>query len=251
MAKATSKDGKEYQIGSERGNDFLNNAKAGTTMTGGDGSTWTKNADGSTTISKNGTTYTVGGGSTGGNSGTSGGAPSGFKGSATNVNTYTRDQDAIKAEMNANSKKWHSATQEEQEQLHAANEALSRLLGGDVSFDAASGTWNGSAEQVVQKPSGSSGKSNFTDFVYEEAPSYNNRYEEKVDDLVQEILQRDPFSYSTRTIRSTRSTQASISETATSPCVIRSASWRRAQADFPARTPGAWRRAAIIATCRG
>ena len=81
MARATSKDGKEYQIGSAKGNDFLSNAKAGSTMIGGDGSTWTKNEDGSTTISKNGTTYTVGGSSTGGSPvGSSGGKVGGSSG---------------------------------------------------------------------------------------------------------------------------------------------------------------------------
>ena len=79
MAKAISSDGKEYQIGSAKGNNFLSNAKAGSTMVGGDGSTWTKNSDGSVSISKNGTTYTVGGSSTGSSpsGGGSGGGSSG------------------------------------------------------------------------------------------------------------------------------------------------------------------------------
>ena len=79
MAKAISSDGKEYQIGSAKGNNFLSNAKAGSTMVGGDGSTWTKNSDGSVSISKNGTTYTVGGSSTGSSpsGGSSGGGSSG------------------------------------------------------------------------------------------------------------------------------------------------------------------------------
>ena len=70
-----SSDGKTYNIGSEKGQSFISSAAAGTTMTGGDGSTWTKNKDGSTTISKNGTTYTVpgsGGSSSGGSSGSTG-----------------------------------------------------------------------------------------------------------------------------------------------------------------------------------
>lgn len=51
---------KGYTIGSDKGKNFVNNAKPGTTMTGGDGSTWTKNNDGSTTIKdKYGTTHTV------------------------------------------------------------------------------------------------------------------------------------------------------------------------------------------------
>lgn len=52
--------GKSYDIASEKGMNFINSAVAGSTLTGGDGSRWTKNADGSTTISKNGETYTVG-----------------------------------------------------------------------------------------------------------------------------------------------------------------------------------------------
>lgn len=163
MAKAISSSGQEYQIGSEKGNDFLNNAKAGSTMTGGDGSTWTKNADGSTSISKNGTTYTVGGssGSSSGktSSGSSSGsrsAPSGFQGSATSVRTNDEDQDSIREQMNQNSIKWHSADDAERERLHAENQRLASLInqsGGDVNFDAASGTWSGTAgTQGTQKP---------------------------------------------------------------------------------------------------
>ncbi len=49
-----------YVISSDKGKDFVNNAKPGSTMTGGDGSSWTKNPDGSTTIKdKNGNTWNV------------------------------------------------------------------------------------------------------------------------------------------------------------------------------------------------
>lgn len=54
--------GGSYTVGSELGIDFIENKPAGSTMTGGDGSTWVKNADGSTTIVQNGQVYTVGGG---------------------------------------------------------------------------------------------------------------------------------------------------------------------------------------------
>ena len=54
---STSKN--DYTINSSKGQDFVNNAKPGSTMTGGDGSKWTKNNDGSTTITKNGTTWKV------------------------------------------------------------------------------------------------------------------------------------------------------------------------------------------------
>lgn len=86
MAKGISSNGQEYTIGSQRGNDFVNNATAGSTMTGGDGSTWTKNSDGSTTITKNGQTYTVGGVS-GGYSQPS--SPAGASGGSTGVIGYS------------------------------------------------------------------------------------------------------------------------------------------------------------------
>lgn len=70
VKKATSRDGKTYDIGSDKGLDFVNNAAAGATMTGGDGSTWTKNADGTTTIkTTNGGSYSVGGPASGGGGG--------------------------------------------------------------------------------------------------------------------------------------------------------------------------------------
>lgn len=55
-----SNSGKTYNIGSEAGMNFINNSAVGSSLVGGDGSNWHKNADGTTTISKNGETYTVG-----------------------------------------------------------------------------------------------------------------------------------------------------------------------------------------------
>ena len=52
-----------YNVGSARGQSFLNEAPAGSTMTGSDGSKWTKNSDGSTTISKGSDSYHVSAGS--------------------------------------------------------------------------------------------------------------------------------------------------------------------------------------------
>ena len=55
----TSPGGGTYNVGSDKGKGFVSNAKPGSTMKGSDGSTWTKNKDGTTTISKNGKDYTV------------------------------------------------------------------------------------------------------------------------------------------------------------------------------------------------
>lgn len=54
-----SASGELYSIGTDKGKDFIENAPAGSTMTGGDGSQWTKLADGSTMITKNGKVYYV------------------------------------------------------------------------------------------------------------------------------------------------------------------------------------------------
>lgn len=52
--------GKSYNIASEQGMNFINSAVAGSTLTGGDGSSWMKNADGTTTIKRGNDTWTVG-----------------------------------------------------------------------------------------------------------------------------------------------------------------------------------------------
>ena len=77
---ASNGKGGSYPIGTDKGKNFVSNAKAGSTMTGGDGSKWTKNSDGSTTISKAGVTYTVGGsGSSGSSSSSNRGSSSSYK----------------------------------------------------------------------------------------------------------------------------------------------------------------------------
>ena len=98
-----------------------------------------------------------GGGSSGGGSRTT---PDGFQGSATGVRTNYGDQDAIRERMNENSKRWHSASDEERERLHAENERLADQInqtGGDVSFDPATGTWTGTAGTRRQRQVGYGG----------------------------------------------------------------------------------------------
>lgn len=90
----TSSGGKKYTIGSQKGQDFVNNAKPGSTLTGADGSTWTKNQDGSTTIVQNGQKYTVGGStasSGGGSSSSGGGSSSSGGGSSSSSRPYATD----------------------------------------------------------------------------------------------------------------------------------------------------------------
>lgn len=130
-----------------------------------------------------------GGSSSGGSSG--GGSrtmPNGFQGSANGVGVWDADQDAIRDIMNSNSKAWWSADDTERERLHAANEALARLLNGDngtVGFDPGTGYWSGDAGQKQQ----------LLQFAFGGAPSYTSRYDEKLNELVDQILSRGPFSY--------------------------------------------------------
>ena len=101
-----------------------------------------------------------GGGSSGSSSGGSRTTPDGFQGSATGVRTNYEDQDAIRERMNENSKRWHSASDEERERLHAENERLADQInqtGGDVSFDPATGTWTGTAGTRRQQQVGYGG----------------------------------------------------------------------------------------------
>lgn len=74
---AYAPDGSSYEIGSYQGRQFIESAAPGQTMTGGDGSVWTKNADGSVSISRGGKTYTVAGAQTAAGGYSSGGSDEG------------------------------------------------------------------------------------------------------------------------------------------------------------------------------
>lgn len=55
-----SSSGQTYDIASQRGMDFVSSSPTGATLAGGDGSFWTKNADGTTTINRGSDSWTVG-----------------------------------------------------------------------------------------------------------------------------------------------------------------------------------------------
>lgn len=111
----------------------------------------------------------------------SGGSGTKLGNSAAGVGSFTDQQQAIIDRMNSNSNAWHSASQEEKDRLHAENEYLSGLLGGNVSFDKNSGTWNGVAE--------------FPAFSYENAPEYTSQWDQIIKDLAGGILGREDFEY--------------------------------------------------------
>lgn len=109
--------------------------------------------------------------------------PSGFSGSATGVGVNSNSQASIIQQMNENSKKWYTATtQEEKDALHAQNQQLAAQLGGSVSYDSKSGTWSGSAGTAVNN-----------------VGNYNSNYSTQIDSLLNSILNRQPFSYDYKT----------------------------------------------------
>lgn len=139
---------------------YLNNLISG----GGGNAEWAKNQMKELNSAEQKYGNSGGGSSGGGSGGSSGGGsrttPDGFQGSATGVQTNYEDQDAIRERMNENSKRWHSASDEERERLHAENERLADQInqtGGDVSFDPATGTWAGTAGTRRQQPVGYGG----------------------------------------------------------------------------------------------
>lgn len=111
-----------------------------------------------------------------------------YTGSSTAVNVNNSLQQTYKNEMNANSIAWHSADDAEKKRLEARNKELASLLGGSVTFDSVSGTWSGDAGGITQE--------DILDWEYgEEKPTYESKYDPQIDALLNEILNRDDFSY--------------------------------------------------------
>lgn len=127
-------------------------------------------------------------------SGSSGGSkmPSQYTGSSQAVNTYDAQQAAIKAKMNANSIAWFSASDEEKARLHAENQALAAMLGGNVAYDSKTGYWSGDAFQQEEVPLAQN-----PSFSYDTpAPTWSgSQYDSRIDDLLNQILNREGFSY--------------------------------------------------------
>lgn len=84
----------------------------------------------------------------------SGGSVSGVRGvkgsgAVSSVNVYDDYQRAIKEQMEANSRKWWTASsQAEKDALHARNVELAQKL-GSLNYDGATGKWSGSASAPV------------------------------------------------------------------------------------------------------
>lgn len=133
--------GGSYNIGSDKGKNFVSGAAAGSTMTGGDGSVWKKNNDGTTTITKGGQTWTYGSS----HGGSSGGSSYG--------NSSSGSSDDWLKQAQANSNAWHTADAATRKRLQEENQRLYTAHG--YTYNGKTGTWSAplSAEQQQRKNS--------------------------------------------------------------------------------------------------
>ena len=181
-----------YVIGSQKGKDKAKSMKTGETYKASDGSTWTKQADGSVSVKtskgetfNNAYTPTAGGGSPGGTKNNQ------YTGSAMGVTTHNSTQQSIQNQMNANSIAWWSADETEKKRLEQENRNLAALLGEGVTFNPGTGTWSGAADGST----------------VDEMMNWNNTYNDenqkptqpasdpRIDELLNKILTRENFSY--------------------------------------------------------
>lgn len=179
-----------YVIGSQKGKDIAKNMKTGETYEASDGSTWTKKSDGSVSVttSKGETfnnAYTPT--SSGGSSNKSSGGNSQYTGSSNAVQVNTSYQQALKDEMNANSIAWWNADANEKQRLEQRNQEIAKILGGTVSYNPTTGTWSGSA--------GGFDADDIVDWEYDEPRPTAPTSDPRIDEMLDEILNRDSFSY--------------------------------------------------------
>lgn len=176
-----------YTIGSDKGKEIANSMKAGETYKASDGSTWTKNSDGSVSVREsNGNVtanaYSGSGGSRGSSSGSGSYKPLGTyndadlsAADAAKVQQYKSQYEAAKAAGNTKG----------MEDAHAAAEAIRKnynYYGGVDGSD-----YIGFGEEIFPLPS--------FDYDTQSRPSYSSNYNDEIDNLLNQILTRDDFSY--------------------------------------------------------
>lgn len=210
-----------YTIGSEKGKQIANSMKAGETYKASDGSTWTKNSDGTVSVTTKNGGYTANALAGAGGSGTSSSAGSSSSGgyvakgthndSSMNASDYAKIQDY--------KNQWQSAYEAGDKDSMAAAHAAAEALRAQYNY---SGGGDGSEyleiplEERFQvpvysfdeevRPTYSDVTSN-VEVRHEEVPEYTfeeentrpdeyvSQYDPQIDELLNAILTRDDFSY--------------------------------------------------------
>lgn len=135
--------------------------------------------------------------------------PSNFTGSSNGVLTHTDTQSSIRDQMNQNSQLWWDAYRSGDKSLmaslEAANKSLAAQLGSGVSFDPHTGYWTGVSDMPA--PASPSVDVNLPQWGGFDAamptyngtsspmPTFTSQYASQIDALLNQILNREEFSY--------------------------------------------------------
>ena len=178
-----------YTIGSNKGKEIANSMKAGETYKASDGSTWTKNSDGSVSVRESNGNVTANAYS--GSSSSSSKSSSSGSGSYKPLGTYNdADLSAADAAKVQQYKSQYEAAKaagntKGMEEAHAAAEAIRKnynYYGGVDGSD-----YIGIGEEIFPLPS--------FNYDTQSRPSYSSNYNDDIDNLLNQILTRDDFSY--------------------------------------------------------
>lgn len=177
-----------YTIGSKKGQAIAEQMAAGDVYKATDGSTWTKNSDGTVSVTDRGGGVTRNA------------LPvDSFKGSATGVVATNPTQQAQVDLMNKQSLQWWTADDAGKKALAESNQALGAMLGGSVAYDPSSGAWSGVAGATPAVQSGNV-LGNLGSFSFGVAqPTYESQYSTRIDAMLNDILNREKFSYNVET----------------------------------------------------
>ena len=137
--------------------------------------------------------------------------PENFTGSATGVVTHNNSQQSIQQQMNANSQQWWEADAAGKAALEEANRQLAAQLGSGVTFDSQSGKWSGVADAPLSLQTGVDpvqptfsldslgARPTYDSSSIGAQPTYTSQYEAQIDALLNDILNREQFSYDVET----------------------------------------------------
>lgn len=116
------------------------------------------------------------------------------EGSARDVVTQNDPQYAAKDQMNYNSYLWYGADEATRAALHAENQGLAASIGPGVTFDPTDGRWSGGPSSTVASSGGSSWPT-WDSSGLGDKPTFNSKYEQNIDELLNQILNREDFEY--------------------------------------------------------
>lgn len=129
--------------------------------------------------------------------------PQNYTGSSNNVYVFDDNQSAIQKQMNQNSIDWWTADNAGRATLEEANRQLAAMLGEGVTFDSASGYWSGVADAPASVKTGVDfSQPNFDYNAWLDGnpkPNFDALYGPQLEAKLNEILNRDKFSYNAET----------------------------------------------------